>query len=277
MRKLPRTVVCFGLGCGILAATGSVSWGEQVELVFPEMPDCAADSVGSAQERLNCIADFADKINEAFDDIERFHSDIGDLRNQLDAALAALSAQDGMVAAFNLADGCPVSLGWTPYYQAGGRFIIGAGPHGRDEGTRHQATHQDDNETEITYLSRFDTGDEGGRDYLWIRPGNLPPHGHQVWFSRGHAISSGSTPIEIGTGEPLNIVTGLLNERPETQVLGEDAIVSREPRTFSSPDIDIDPARIEILPPFVALQFCIFDSDKIGNPIYEDEQEGAGN
>jgi hypothetical protein len=128
----------------------------------------------------------------------------------------------GAVVAFDLADGCPKEGGWTPFADALGRVIIGAGA---GEG-----------------LTPRPFRVPGGREEFPLTASNIPRHQHDTLLGNGNRDQK---PIGEWGRIDLPLVIG-----------GTPFANSTAAKTsfYPAPEQELQP--VPTMPPYVALRFC---------------------
>lgn len=246
MHALPaaylRRCLAFGVLAGFSISSGRNSLADEPTAVaFPEIPSCVSTiSDGSLTDAMQCIGQFTEAQQQAFEAVEATYADLREARAAVQVLADRLNAQRGMVAAFQTE--CPEQLGWSPYYDAGGRFIIGAGPHGVSEHDRNL----DSMNREL--LPR-NIGDEGGELAVLLHPTEIPPHLHRILYGVRWLLESDFAE----DGNHVILAEGIPDQPGGERV--RDGFTYRTYNPSSQEEI-VEARAHNNIPPFVALQFC---------------------
>lgn len=160
--------------------------------------------------------------------IDVYKTEVAALRKEVDALKSALQ---GAVVAFDRKKMQPCPDGWHPFEQAGGRFVVGAGfnKNASKAGSPlfYYPSIQDDA-----------ANGTGGEERVTLSETQIPAHQHSVYWHADYHASQGTPP-------------------PSGAVQGANA---GDTYTYVWPGVTSKTGGgkpFEVLPPFVALYYCI--------------------
>ena len=177
-----------------------------------------------------CAIVFGPCVARAQTAVEVYKTEVAGLRKEVEALKEALK---GAVVAFDRKKAQPCPDGWQPFEQAGGRFVVGAGFNKNASKSAsplfHYPSIQDDA-----------TNGAGGEERVTLSEAQIPAHQHSVYHHAGYHASQGTPP-------PSGAVQGALAGDTYTYVWPGVTSKTGGGKPF------------EVLPPFVALYYCIKD------------------